>query len=118
MGGGVVGASRLDIWQAKHREQLQLSYPSTIHHHQQPPLSSGYRVSMIQRNVVAAILYFSVYDGISSLSSSLAVSPSSNLDTTTTARSPSSSSSSSSSSCTKKGTLDIVVGGALAGVAH
>jgi hypothetical protein len=112
--GGVVGSSRLALLQVKHRQlQSQSSSLSIIH---QQSLTSGYPFSLMGRNIMAAILYFSIYDGVSSISSTSKVSPidhdtSALLSTTSTVRSDSSGSE-------RKGTLTIVAGGALAGVAH
>lgn len=109
--GGMVGTSRLVLLQVKHRKELSPSALSMIH---QQRLASGHSsFSLMRRNIVAAILYFSIYDGASSIWSTCS---STNIDATTLA----SSSSTIRNDCSfkKKGTLEIVVGGALAGVAH
>ena len=108
--GAVVGSSRLALLQVKRRQQLPPSSLSLFH---QQHLISGYSFDLMRRNVMGAILYFSIYDGVSSISSTF--SPT-NVDTTSLF----SGSSPTRSDCSgkKRGTLDTVVGGALAGVAH
>jgi len=121
--GGVVGASRLAFLQVKHR-QLQSQSSSLSRNHQQS-LTSGYSFSLMGRNVMAAILYFSIYDGVASISSTSKASSTDHdtsalLSNTSTVRSNSDRSGSDSdrNGSERKGTLTIVVGGALAGVAH
>ena len=103
--GGVVGSSRLILSQLKYGQQPQSSQLSMI---DQQRLAGGYSFGLIGRNIAAAILYFSVYDGISSISLTLAQVDAGAL----------SSSSTTTQKHKKKGTLDIVAGGALAGIAH
>ena len=114
--GGVVGASRLAFLQLKHRQLQSQSTPLSINHPQS--LTSGYSFGLMGRNVVAAILYFSMYDGVSSISSASKAS-SMDHDTSALLSNPSTvRSDRSRSGSEKKGTLTIVAGGALAGVAH
>eukprot|EP00533_Pseudo-nitzschia_delicatissima_P003831 CAMPEP_0116095654 /NCGR_PEP_ID=MMETSP0327-20121206/9779_1 /TAXON_ID=44447 /ORGANISM="Pseudo-nitzschia delicatissima, Strain B596" /LENGTH=470 /DNA_ID=CAMNT_0003587337 /DNA_START=63 /DNA_END=1472 /DNA_ORIENTATION=+ len=105
--GGVVGSNRLIFEQVQYRQQSQASSLSMI---DQQHLASGHSFNLIGRNIAAAVLYFSVYEGVSSISSA---SSRTHLDEgalSTTIQ--------NDRSGKKKGTLDIVVGGALAGVAH
>lgn len=96
--GAVVGSSQFALKSKSPAEQLPKSSLSTMY---QQHNTSGL-LSLMRRNVVAAVLYFSIYERVSSLSTTP-----SNQDTMM--QSPSSA---------KKGTLDILAGGALAGVAH
>eukprot|EP00533_Pseudo-nitzschia_delicatissima_P012450 CAMPEP_0197278328 /NCGR_PEP_ID=MMETSP1432-20130617/18490_1 /TAXON_ID=44447 /ORGANISM="Pseudo-nitzschia delicatissima, Strain UNC1205" /LENGTH=481 /DNA_ID=CAMNT_0042744683 /DNA_START=13 /DNA_END=1458 /DNA_ORIENTATION=+ len=105
--GGVVGSSRLVFEQVKYRQQSQ---PSSLSMIDQQRLASGYSFNLIGRNIAAAVLYFSVYEGVSSMSSA---SSRTHLDAGAL-----SSTIQSDRSGTTKGIMDIVVGGALAGVAH
>jgi len=107
--GGVVGLSRLAYMHFESRQQPKQPSLSIIH---QQYLTSGYALNTIGRNVVAAILYFSIYDGVSSISST---SKPSLTDPDTTAL-PSISSTVRTND--RKGTLNIVAGGAMAGMAQ
>jgi hypothetical protein len=103
--GAVVGSTQFALLQTKTpAEQLPASSFSTMH---QPHYNTSGLLHLMRRNVVAAVLYFSIYDGVSSFSAARVSSP--NHD----AMVPSSSTRSA-----KKETLDILLGGALAGVAH
>ncbi len=103
--GALVGSTQFALLQTKSpAEQLPTSSFSTMH--QQHYNTSGL-LNLMRRNVVAAVLYFSIYDGVSSLSAARVSSP--NHDAKVH---------SSSTGSGKKETLDILLGGALAGVAH
>lgn len=107
--GGVVGLSRIAHAHFESRQQPKQPTLSIIH---QQCLNSRYALNTIGRNVVAAILYFSIYDGVSSISST---SKSSLTDPDTTAL-PSISTTVRTNE--RKGTLNIVAGGAMAGMAQ
>lgn len=108
LAGGVVGSSRLILSQLKYGQHQSQSFQLSMINRR---LAGGYSFGLIGRNVAAAILYFSVYDGISSISSTK--SSKAHLDAGAL-----SSSSTTNERNKKKGTLDIVAGGALAGIAH
>ena len=102
--GAVVGSTQFALLRNMNPAQ-QMPTPSISTMHQHHYNTSGL-LHLMRRNVVAAVLYFSIYDGVSSLST--ATKPSPNHDPLVH----------SSSSSANKATLDILLGGALAGVAH
>jgi len=133
--GGVVGLSRLaflQVQQRRRRQQSQLYSLSSIQQQQQQQqqhlTNSSYSLSLMGRHVLAAILYFSIYEGVSSISSSSRglfdsqQQRQSNADmlnkVSSTSPTVSNSNMSNSVSSGKKGTLNILTGGALAGLAH
>lgn len=103
--GGMVGLSQLALLQLQRRQPQ--SQPSPLSIIQQQYLTNDYSVKLIGRNVIAAILYFSIYEGVSSFSSTIAVLGSQSKDY-----------SSVGNVGGGKETLSIVAGGALAGIAH
>ena len=102
--GAAVGSTQYALLRNIHPAQ-QMSTPSISTMHQQHYNRNGL-LHLMRRNVVAAVLYFSIYDGVSSVSTATVSSP--NHDPLVH----------SSSSSTNKETLNIFLGGALAGVAH
>lgn len=90
MAGGIVGLSQLALLQFRQKRQQPSSFSIT----QQQNLNS---LKLLGRNSLAACFYFSIYDWVSS---------------------PSQSETKTKQTSRKKGTLGIVMGGALAGVAH
>lgn len=106
--GGVAGLSQLALLHVESRKQ-QSQLPTII---QQQPHSLG----LMGRNVVASILYFSIYDVVSSISST--PEGSTTYHPGTIALASTSSTVYTDSRSERKGTLNIVMGGALAGVVH
>mmetsp|Transcript_4518 Transcript_4518/g.9726 ORF Transcript_4518/g.9726 Transcript_4518/m.9726 type:complete len:486 (+) Transcript_4518:66-1523(+) len=99
--GGVVGMVQLAVLQVQRRSQPSLT--SSIVRQQQR-LTHRHSLGLMGRNTLAAVAYFSVYEGVSSVASWRASSVSSNAT--------------ASASSGTKGTTGILVGGALAGVVH
>ena len=111
--GGMVGLSQLAFLQIQHRRLR--AQPSYFFIDQQQYFTNNYSSKLIGRNALAAILYFSIYEGVSSFSSrKTALSSQSDPNI----HSFPANSLSAAKVKGEKGTLSIVVGGALAGVAH
>jgi hypothetical protein len=111
--GGVVGISRLAFLEVQRRRQQkqQVNHLQSQQQQQyQQQLNSNYSVRFMGRNVLAAILYFSIYEGASSFSSS-SLSRTSPMD-------DSYDDINNKNINTKKGTMSILTGGALAGIAQ
>ena len=122
--GGVVGISRLALLEVQRRRQQQKQHQANHlqsqqkqQQHQKQQLNSNYSLRFMGRNVLAAILYFSIYGSVSSFSSS---SSSSSLSRTTPMDDSYDADTNKSyiSEKEKKGTMSILTGGALAGIAH
>jgi len=111
--GGMVGLSQLTFLQIQHRRLW--TQPSSLPIDQQQYFTNNYSSKLIGRNALAAILYFSIYEGVSSFSSWKAAVRSQsdpNIHSLPT------NSLSAAKVSGEKGTLSIAIGGALAGVAH
>mmetsp|Transcript_5712 Transcript_5712/g.14274 ORF Transcript_5712/g.14274 Transcript_5712/m.14274 type:complete len:438 (-) Transcript_5712:165-1478(-) len=113
--GCVVGLGQLASIKVKRRQNRSkassLSVIQQQHHH----LTSSHLNGLFGRNIAAAVLYFSIYDGISTFSLTSKISP---MNPCTNVAFSTSTNIYNNSSNERKGTVQIAVGGALAGIVH
>mmetsp|Transcript_24163 Transcript_24163/g.66945 ORF Transcript_24163/g.66945 Transcript_24163/m.66945 type:complete len:426 (-) Transcript_24163:644-1921(-) len=103
--GGMVGLTQLVILQFQCRQPR--SQRSSLAVAKEQYLTGDYSLKLIGRNVIAALLYFSIYEGVSSFSMKKARLSSRSMNCW-----------SNDNVGGEKGTLSIIAGGAFAGIGH
>jgi len=111
--GGMVGFGHLAMLKVQRQQKVSKSSPQTII--QKQNFTIGYLSSAMRRNIVAATLYFSIYNGISTCS---LISKTSFENPGETVAFSTSSTIHNISSNERKGMSNVAAGGALAGIAH